>query len=119
MENLLKIIGLLLVVLIYSCSFKSSKNGYRLEKPPVFKKGTFWKITSRQLMTSSGKKIDHSVTQSCYIGNETYYKGLKVYEATLLNHDENKIMKIFIDKANLKMIDAVGIWNNYNDTMTL
>ena len=120
MKNLRLLLNCLIILLIGSSfNFKHGQIIYKLEKPVVYKKGTFWKIENTQLMTYSGQKINNSVNISCYIDGEMEYKDKNVYSTTYLVHEENKIGCIYIDKENLKIIDGIGFWDNYRDTMSL
>jgi hypothetical protein len=119
MKQTLVLLGLLFGGLSLGFNLKSSKDSDQIQKPPIYKKGTFWKETKEQLTTYTGQKINHRVNMSCYIDKEFEYKGLEVYESTVLNFEEKKVLKIFIEKTNLRIVDAIGMWNNYNDTMVL
>ena len=78
--------GLLTLIVIFSFSTSILKS--EITEPPVFKKGTFWKIKNEQLADALGNKIDRSVNVSCYIDRETIYNGVEVYEATFIIHEE-------------------------------
>ncbi len=113
-------IGILILIAVFSFKNSTILEKDTIKNPPIFKKGTFWKIKNRQLTDAVAEKTNHAVMVSCYIDGETIYKGVEVYEATYIIHRENKVSKRFIQKSNLKLIDAVGVWSNYyNDTMTI
>ena len=109
--------GLLTLVAIYSFRVTTSEN--QITEPPIFKKGTFWKIKNEQLADYTGGKINRFANVSCYIDRETIYNGVEVYEATYIIHEERKVSKRYIQKSNLKLLDASGMWRNYIDTMKL
>lgn len=110
---------LTLVILTSGFIIKLNKDPGKIDKSPEFKKGTFWKNKIEQLTTYTGEKVNYTVNSSCYIDGVTKYKGIEVYETTYLIHEEHKIIKIFISKENLKIIDAIGLFTNYKDTITL
>jgi len=92
----------------------------RLENPPVYHKGTYWKYQIEQLTDYTGKKIDHKVNAGCFIDGETNYKGVDVYEATWVIYEESKVSKLFIEKANLRLLDGVSVKKEYtNETDTV
>jgi hypothetical protein len=110
---------LTLVIVTSSFVINITKDSDKIEKSPEYKKGTFWKNKNEQLTTYTGQKTNNTLNSSCYIDKLIKYKGIDVYETTYLIQEENKIAKIFISKENLKIIDAIGFFPNYADTLTL
>ena len=121
MKNTLTILFSLSLIIV-TCSFmaKYTQDNDKMNKSPEFKKGTFWKDKNEQLTTFTGEKANHSVNSSCYIDRIATYKGVEAYQATYLIQEEHKIITFFIEKKNLRILDAVGLFTNYDsDTIAL
>ena len=108
-------------IIVVSCiTLSSATDKDQIEKTPIFKKGTFWKIKCEQLTDYTGKKITNNVTNlSCYIDSITKYNGIEVYKATFLNIEQQKVATCLIDKSNLKIILLIAQYaNNKIDTLS-
>jgi hypothetical protein len=119
MNKKISILLFLLVIISTSSFIIYTNETYRIEKPPEFKKGTFWKNKNEQLTTFEGKKANYTTNTSCYIDGTTLYKGVNVYKATNIINEEHKIITFYFDKKNLKILDAFVIMNTSNDTLTI
>jgi len=110
-------ISIAFLIFLASLNIGSNKKEI-IEKAPVYKKGTFWKIKHEQINTrlSTQQKSSYITNHSCYIDKITEYNGVEAYEVTYLKYNKDGVIG-YIQKSNLNFLGIIGVGHKHNDTI--